>query len=105
MVGWQWPACPDAHHIRQPCDASVRCKTERRRSKLQIEPSRSVATRSPASPLHLCSDTRPFRELGSASRRERGCQYVSISVVAVSLKKKSLTQMILHLTLDYTHIH
>src|SRR3546814_1916410 len=61
MVGWQWPACPDAHHIRQPCDASVRCKTERRRSKLQIEPSRSVATRSPAPPLHLCSDTRPFR--------------------------------------------
>src|SRR3546814_16726172 len=61
MVGWQWPACPDAHHIRQPCDASVRCKTERRRSKLQIEPSRNVATRSPAPPLHLCSDTRPFR--------------------------------------------
>src|SRR3546814_13385701 len=61
MVGWQWPACPDAHHIRQPCDASVRCKTERRRSKLQIEPSRTVATRSPAQPLHLCSDPRPFR--------------------------------------------
>src|SRR3546814_20556337 len=31
-------------------------------------------------------------EIGSASCRERGCQYVSISVVAVSLKKKTQTQ-------------
>src|SRR3546814_18505008 len=30
------------------------------------------------------------REIGRASCRERGCQYVWISVVAVSLKKKEL---------------
>src|SRR3546814_4994479 len=29
------------------------------------------------------------REIGRASCRERGCQYVSISVVTVSLKKQS----------------
>src|SRR3546814_20296117 len=32
--------------------------------------------------------TRSGREIGRASCRERVCQYVSISVVAVSLKKK-----------------
>src|SRR3546814_14460067 len=30
-------------------------------------------------------------QIGSASCRERVCQYVSISVVAVSLKKKTIT--------------
>src|SRR3546814_20720811 len=29
-----------------------------------------------------------FRKIGKASGRERGCQYVYISVVAISLKKK-----------------
>src|SRR3546814_16006018 len=32
------------------------------------------------------------QEIGRASCRERVCQYVSISVVAVSLKKKNITQ-------------
>src|SRR3546814_8246670 len=32
------------------------------------------------------------REIGRASCRERVCQYVSISVVAVSLKKKTIQQ-------------
>src|SRR3546814_16073263 len=31
----------------------------------------------------------PFHQIGRASCRERVCQYVSISVVAVSLKKKT----------------
>src|SRR3546814_20570087 len=35
--------------------------------------------------LHIPCD----REIGRASCRERGCQYVSIPVVAVSLKKKT----------------
>src|SRR3546814_20766842 len=34
-------------------------------------------------------------EIGRASCRERVCQYVSISVVAVSLKKKKTTRAIL----------
>src|SRR3546814_13444073 len=33
-----------------------------------------------------------IREIGRASCRERVCQYVSISVVAVSLKKKKKTK-------------
>src|SRR3546814_21106563 len=35
-----------------------------------------------------CPQACPSQELGRASCRERVCQYVSISVVAVSLKKK-----------------
>src|SRR3546814_6928529 len=34
-------------------------------------------------------DFHPAVEIGSASCRERACQYVSISVVAVSLQKKN----------------
>src|SRR3546814_12176464 len=37
-----------------------------------------------------------FDKIGRASCRERGCQYVYISVVAVSLKKKNNTR--LHIT-------
>src|SRR3546814_19212277 len=33
--------------------------------------------------------TQPFHQIGSTSCRERVCQYVYISVVAVSLKKKN----------------
>src|SRR3546814_18213083 len=33
-----------------------------------------------------------YLEIGRASCRERGCQYVSISVVAVYLKKKNIEQ-------------
>src|SRR3546814_12748956 len=33
----------------------------------------------------------PFDEIGRAACRERGCQYVSISVVAVQIKKKNKT--------------
>src|SRR3546814_11296936 len=42
--------------------------------------------------------TRPLTllEIGRASCRERGCQYVEISVVAVSLKKKQITKCILN---------
>src|SRR3546814_14404059 len=35
-----------------------------------------------------CGWSRPSMKIGRASCRERVCQYVSISVVAVSLKKK-----------------
>src|SRR3546814_19379693 len=35
------------------------------------------------------SAARAFRQIGRASCRERGCQYVSSSVVAVTLKKKT----------------
>src|SRR3546814_17537457 len=37
----------------------------------------------------------PGREIGSASCRERECQYVSISVVAVSLKKKKKQHIVM----------
>src|SRR3546814_18345466 len=36
------------------------------------------------------------REIGRASCRERVCQYVSISVVAVSLQKKNKTNIQMH---------
>src|SRR3546814_14411261 len=36
--------------------------------------------------------TMPSTQIGRASCRERGCQYVSIPVVAVSLKKKKIIQ-------------
>src|SRR3546814_14501959 len=43
---------------------------------------------------------RPFQDepdqIGRASCRERGCQYVSISVVAVTLKKKKKRQTKTH---------
>src|SRR3546814_5851433 len=39
--------------------------------------------------LHDELDLAPFKEIGSASCRERVCQYVSISVVAVSLQTKT----------------
>src|SRR3546814_14593360 len=39
----------------------------------------------------MCFMPRDENEIGRASCRERVCQYVSISVVAVSLKKKSDT--------------
>src|SRR3546814_16901860 len=38
--------------------------------------------------LNLAQSFNGFGEIGSASCRERVCQYVSISVVAVSLNKK-----------------
>src|SRR3546814_12863081 len=37
-----------------------------------------------------------IRQIGRSSCRERVCQYVSISVVAVSLKKKKIINVILH---------
>src|SRR3546814_12916332 len=37
------------------------------------------------------ADNGSFRQIGRASCRERVCQYVSISVVVVSLKKKQYT--------------
>src|SRR3546814_12421445 len=37
------------------------------------------------------------RQIGRASCRERVCQYVSISVVALSLKKKNETSMLYHI--------
>src|SRR3546814_16911686 len=40
----------------------------------------------------LISDSKPPASIGRASCRERVCQYVSISVVAVSLKKKKQKQ-------------
>src|SRR3546814_20767178 len=51
----------------------------------------------------------PCRQIGRASCRERVCQYVYISVIAVSLKKQQLN-VIHHITLkptrSYTyHIH
>src|SRR3546814_12737599 len=44
-------------------------------------------------------------QIGRASCRERVCQYVSISVVAVSLKKsiKTLTNKTLYLRNEHTH--
>src|SRR3546814_12745929 len=39
---------------------------------------------------NLGADSDADYKIGRASCRERGCQYVSISVVAVSLKKKNL---------------
>src|SRR3546814_14981586 len=43
-----------------------------------------------------------FQQIGRASCRERVCQYVSISVVAVSLKQKiTVTQIVTQLTLTY----
>src|SRR3546814_18150176 len=38
---------------------------------------------------HACAPDKALMEIGRASCRERGCQTVSISVVAVSLKKKN----------------
>src|SRR3546814_20157944 len=48
------------------------------------------------------------QQIGSASCRERVCQYVSISVLAVSLKKKTRTDdthQAVPTTLKYVHIH
>src|SRR3546814_12951376 len=47
--------------------------------------------------------TRLRRKIGRASCRERVCQYVSISVVAVSLKKKNASNYLLANYLN-THI-
>src|SRR3546814_16164978 len=37
---------------------------------------------------HIMATVRSISEIGRASWRERGCQYVELSVVAVSYKKK-----------------
>src|SRR3546814_15548757 len=56
--------------------------------------SRSAAAFDPGAKFHIPGNT-PYtryflaRQIGSASCRERVCQYVSISVVAVSLKNKN----------------
>src|SRR3546814_16077945 len=60
-------------------------------------------------PLRDPADRAREREIGSASGRERVCQYVSISVVAVSLKKKIEKTMYgkehaITKNLDITHI-
>src|SRR3546814_11076593 len=50
-----------------------------------------LAARTEAETRHGANDDRDARlQIGRASCRERVCQYVSISVVAVSLKKKSM---------------
>src|SRR3546814_16956568 len=45
----------------------------------------------PGAAIDPCEQRPHHREIGRASCRERVCQYVSNSVVAVSLKKKKIT--------------
>src|SRR3546814_21044591 len=68
-------------------DLTERQKTEARLESLQselIQVSRTSAMGTMASTL-----AHELNQIGRASCRERVCQYVSISVVAVSLKKKN----------------
>src|SRR3546814_14677991 len=52
-------------------------------------------------PDDLESQVVRIEEIGRASCRERVCQYVSISVVAVSLKKKNITTIQLNKTNEH----
>src|SRR3546814_8993840 len=72
---------------------------------LDIDPSRLVlagdsagATLAAVTALRLRDEGGAAVQIGRASCRERVCQYVSISVVAASLKKKTTTS----LTTTYT---
>src|SRR3546814_13155631 len=51
-------------------------------------PAPSYDPEAPLQALVTNLDSSPYLELGRASCRERGCQYVEISVVVVTLKKK-----------------
>src|SRR3546814_13404540 len=71
---------------------------ERVESTEQFAPAfeRALASGKPAI-LHCLLD-----QIGRASCRERVCQYVSISVVAVSLNNKTNNRMSLHTTRTHT---
>src|SRR3546814_15956482 len=55
----------------------------------------------PGQRLYFPPTRADFQEIGSASCRERVCQYVSNSVVAVSLKKKNTYTSIIFQTIYY----
>src|SRR3546814_13816145 len=68
-------ACDIANPVWEPCGRGGAITAE-----MEAAGFRTIATDLIADPAH--------REIGRASCRERVCQYVLISVVAVSLKKK-----------------
>src|SRR3546814_17671227 len=72
---------------RRCASAGVRFGAEREIELRPVEASRSVFVHNNRDERHLHGHFRSV-EIGRASCRERVCQYVWISVVAVSLKKK-----------------
>src|SRR3546814_12659457 len=67
------------------CDAQFHSRQRRADAAMDPGAERQVIAGIAASEIQR---TRTAEEIGSASCRERVCQYVEISVVAVSLKKK-----------------
>src|SRR3546814_16611731 len=83
---WSSDVCSsDLRRERRAARVLVRASTSDRRG--HADPRRAAGlTRRRRS---TCPDPATIAEIGRASCRERVCQYVSISVVDVSLKKKT----------------
>src|SRR3546814_11235181 len=88
---WSSDVCSSDLHVKgitKAADAAVAAAG--RASDRLTEQMKTLADATAAIDAQI-TDARAEREIGRASCRERVCQYVSISVVAVSLKTKNST--------------
>src|SRR3546814_19623995 len=80
------------HSRSSPCGRDWHRPTESSTSSIIQNHPAAMGGRSLTGPPFFVAARKFVEEIGRASCRERVCQYVSISVVAVTLKKKNNTK-------------